>query len=277
MTLNQEMAKTIGASIIFLSSFVGLLFSFYRSGNCFSFYIESLYTSLFFTTALFCYLPTISKIDDSLYNRNTLIITIVFVFLMVIELLSRYFSNKMSLKPPSPKTNHISNLSQMQTILIPYLENNGTPATLYSHIFLIIKLFLSSCFLGIIMGITQSELSIFLVLMTLMLNKFLDAFALGAHIKCRVNTIIYWIISVFYSMITPAFTFLSKRFFPFENKTAVSVCDSVSCALFGFIAYSHCRRLFLSPYQYGRGEMIGITSFHFIGFLVPACLTILVK
>lgn len=269
MTFFENWAKLCSAIFIFLASMCGIFCGFCRFNYFTYFYGESLYAGVFIAIAFFHFLPESFSKDDSSYNRSGLVLTLSFLFFVIIIFISRIFSNLLK----GSTTNHndqnnVPKTSQMQTILIPYLENNGRQVTLQESILLGSRLFFSSILIGLAMGITRNDDTIYTIALSVGLSKFLEAIAVGTRLLNRTNKLVFWILTICFSMLTPGFTLIFAHYLCCENDTIISICDAISGALFMYIGFQHWQRLFFSPYEYSKTELACITILFLLGITV---------
>ena len=270
MSFFENWAKLFSAIFIFVASLGGVLCAFCRFNSFTYFYGESLYVGIFVSVAFFHFLPESFSKDDTSYNRSSLVLSVCFLFFLIIELISRHFSNV--LRSPTnliDVQNDVSTTSsQMQNILIPYLENNGRPITIQESILMASRLFFNSILIGLAMGITKNDDTIFTMVLAVALSKFLEAIALGTRLLGRTSKPLFWILTILYSCITPGFTLFFNHFLCCKNDTIISICDAVSGALFIYIGFQHWQKLFFSPYEYSKTELICMTFLFLIGITI---------
>lgn len=269
MTFFEDWAKLFSAIFIFIASICGIFCGFCRFNYFTYFYGESLYAGVFVAIAFFHFLPESFSKDDSSYNRSGLVLTSSFLFFIIVELISRNFSHIFKSTSTNFDTkNDVSTASQMQTILIPYLENNGRQITLQESVILASRLFFSSILIGLAMGITKNDDTIYTMALSVALSKFLEAIALGTRLLGRTNKLIFWVLTILYSCITPVFTLFFNHFLCCKNDSIISICDAVSGALFIYIGFQHWQKLFFSPYEYSKTELICMTFLFLIGITI---------
>lgn len=268
MSVFKTWPKLFSATLIFLASICGILCGFCRFNYFTYFYGESLYAGVFVAIAFYHFLPESFSKDDTSYNRSGLVLTLSFLLFLITELISRSFSYFFKNTANYDTQNDATTTSQMQTILIPYLENNAHPITLHESILLGSRLFFGSILIGLAMGITRNDDTIYTMALSIALSKFLEAIALGTRLVGRTNKLIFWILTISFSCLTPGFTLLFSQFLCCSNIITISICDAISGALFIYIGFQHWQRLFFSPYEYSKTELVFMTLLFIIGVTV---------
>ncbi|OHS98490.1 hypothetical protein TRFO_35084 [Tritrichomonas foetus] len=265
----KDWAKYVCAFGIFVASIAGAGCSFCGGRQFAYFYGESLYTGIFISIAFLHLIPQYISNGSSQYDTSSIVFTALLLLFFVYELFSRNISKRI---PTSivldGAQDDFSTASQMQTIIIPYLEHNGHQVTWQMNALLCTKLIASSCLIGLAMGITNIDDTIFMMLLAVALHKFLEALALGTRILARFSKFATWAILILFSLLTPAATLVVNHFLCDSEATTIAVCNAVSAAFFVYLGLSHWQRLFFCPYEYSRGELIGMTVLFSLGIVI---------
>ena len=103
------------------------------------------------------------------------------------------------------------------------------------------------------------------------MKKYIESFAINLFFgKEMLNKILYYLLLILYSLIVPLTIVLVRILCSnfFISKNIIGILFSISSGIFLYTGILLWRRIFLIPYEWKKNELVIVSLFFVIGFIV---------
>ena len=241
--------------LFFIFSILGIITAKLFQSGIYMMYARSLICSSFITISInhFLYNVQLSLKDDIKTYRYIIVIT-VFCLLSIIEIFI-------------PKQNNINENSLMNRLKPLSIEHINVLFTVF--------LFLHSMLIGIFISFSffyeDKLLKLLPIIIRALFEKYIESFAINLFFgKEMLNKILYYLLLILYSLIVPLTIVLVRILCSnfFISKNIIGILFSISSGIFLYTGILLWRRIFLIPYEWKKNELVIVSLFFVIGFIV---------
>lgn len=270
--------KTLCSSGIFIFSLIGIVVSRFADNHHTYFYGEAFTSGAFLGFAFFHMIPHYLRNSDYNFDYHSVILVstlcLFYLFTVVAKKRKRNdYGNNVSYIESMLDVD--ASQVSMKTLLIPYFEDNGLIAPKIVQVVLMILMLSNSIMLGISLGITNKSITTLPLFTVISIQKLFELIAIGIQLaKFGLSNLIIWLYSLIYSLITPIVVIFSSLYLCCQDLSLMTTLNAISAATFILIGCTQWYRIFISPYEYKKKEIISISILFILGLMLMSIILI---